>query len=336
MTKAPTKSAMPAEAEQEVADEGDELAHALAVRCCLFVAGADLGGIGQGARERADQPLLRHAVLRCDGDGVEAGLAKDGPRSLDVEQRDRRAAEAVDVAEARDAGELVALDRPFARDLDRVAELEALLLGGVQVDDDLARPRGPVAFDELERVEALVGGLDAEPEGRVVALDRLAVAVEDLCLVRVARQVEDRAGGGLDLRQRPHVGEHVLGDLRLAGLRPLDELLARDDRVGLLVRAGEDRVERLLDRVGEDERAADHRDAQDDRDRRQRRAELARQQAAEGDAPHRSATALRTSRISDCDERPSSLTMTPSARKSTRSAIVAARGSCVTITVVCP
>jgi len=37
-----------------------------------------------------------------------------------------------------------------------------------------------------------------------------------------------------------------------------------------------------------------------------------------------------------CDERPSSLTITPSARKSTRSAIVAARGSCVTITVVCP
>ena len=141
----------------------------------------------QRARDRVDQPLLRHAVLRCDGDGVEAGLAEHGPRGLDVEQRDRRAAEAVDVAEARDAGQLVALDRPLARDLDRVAELEALLLGGVQVDDDLARPRGPVARDELERVEALVGGLDAEPEGRVVALDRLALAVEDLRLVRVAR-----------------------------------------------------------------------------------------------------------------------------------------------------
>ena len=112
--------------------------------------------------------------------------------------------------------------------------------------------------------------------------------------------------------------------------------LPRDDGVGLLVRAREDRVERLVDRVGEDERAADHRDAEDDRDRRQRGAELAREQAAEGDAPHRSATSLRASRISVCDERPSSLTITPSARKRTRSAIVAARGSCVTITVVWP
>ena len=42
-----------------------------------------------------------------------------------------------------------------------------------------------------------------------------------------------------------------------------------------LVDLGEDRVERLVDRVGEDERAADHRDAEDDRDRGQRGAQLA-------------------------------------------------------------
>ena len=45
------------------------------------------------------------------------------------------------------------------------------------------------------------------------------------------------------------------------------------------VRLDEDRVERLVDRVGEDVGAADHRDAEHDRERGQRRPELAAQQA---------------------------------------------------------
>ena len=55
-----------------------------------------------------------------------------------------------DVAEAGDAGQLVGADRPVAGDLDRVADLEALLVGGAGVDDDLARAGRPVAVDELE------------------------------------------------------------------------------------------------------------------------------------------------------------------------------------------
>ena len=302
----------------------------------LLGAGSHLGRIGERQRQRVDQLVLADTLAGADRDRVVAVLREHLACRGDVEEGDRGAAEAVDVAEPDDPGELVGADGALAGHLDGVADLEALIVGGADVDRDLAGAGGPVALDELERVEALVGGVDAEAEGRVVALDRLALAVEDLRLVGVPGHVEDRAGGRLDLGQRPHLREHVLGDLGLAGLRPLDELLARDDRVGLLVRAREDRVERLVDRVGEDERAADHRDAEDDRDRRQRRAELACEQAAECDAPHRSATSLRTSRISAWEERPSSLTMMPSARKSTRSAIVAARGSWVTMTVVCP
>ena len=160
-------------------------------------------------RDRVQQLLLADAVLRRDGDRVEAGLAEHAAGRLDVEERDRGAAEAVDVAELDDPGQLVAAHRALTGDLDRVADVEVLLVGGARVDHDLARAGGPVAVDELERVEALVGRVDAEAEGRVVALDRLALPVEDLRLVRVAGEVEDRAGGGLDLGQRPHLGEHV-------------------------------------------------------------------------------------------------------------------------------
>ena len=57
--------------------------------------------------------------------------------------------------------------------------------------------------------------------------------------------------------------------------------LARDDGVRALADVGEDPVERLVDRVGQDERPADHRDAEDDRDRRERGAELPAQQPAD-------------------------------------------------------
>ena len=173
------------------------------------VPGAHLRVSRQGALDRVDQLLLRDTLARGDGDGVEARLAQHASCGLDVEERDRRAAEAVDVAEAGDAGERERADRPVAGDLHGVAELEALLVGGVQVDDDLARAGRPVALDELEGVEPLVRGVDAEAEGRVVPLDRLAVLVQDLRLVRVAGEVEDRPCCGLDLRQRAHRGEHV-------------------------------------------------------------------------------------------------------------------------------
>ncbi len=97
--------------------------------------------------------------------------------------------------------------------------------------------------------------------------------------------------------------------------------LAGDDDVRALTDVGEDRVERLVDRVGEHEGAAHHRDAEHDRDRREGRAELAPEQAGQRDAGHEPARAI-AARISVAPLRGSSSTMRPSARNSTRSAIV--------------
>ena len=58
------------------------------------------------------------------------------------------------------------------------------------------------------------------------------------------------------------------------------------DRVGAAVGLGEDRIEGARDRVREDERAADHRDAEDDREGGQRGAQLAAEQALEREAGH--------------------------------------------------
>src|SRR5262249_5621061 len=111
--------------------------------------------------------------------------------------------------------------------------------------------------------------------------------------------------------------------------------LGADDRVGVLVRLGEDRRERVVDRVREDEGAADHRDAEDDRERRQHRTELPAGEPLQRDTEHyfRLLMTARTSAwLAPC----SSFTISPSLMKRTRSAIEAARGSCVTMTVVCP
>src|SRR3954471_4341359 len=116
----------------------------------------------------------------------------------------------------------------------------------------------------------------------------------------------------------------------------LDDLLAGDDDAGLVVGRVEDVGERLLDGVGEDEGAADHRDAQHDGQRGEQRAGLAAQEALDRDAGHHPVTSSSVSRIVWAEDGARSLTMLPSARKRMRSAIAAACASCVTITVVWP
>ena len=141
-----------------------------------------------------------------------------------------------------------------------------------------------------------------------------------------------------DAGQPAHLLEQRLGERRRrdALVRvPADRALAGDHRVGVLVDLREDGAERRLDRVGEDVRAADHRDAEHDRDRGQRRAQLAAEQSLERDSDHEPRRAhhfehlRRLAPVSSC-------TISPSARKRMRSAIAAARASCVTITVVWP
>src|SRR5207248_3536616 len=109
-----------------------------------------------------------------------------------------------------------------------------------------------------------------------------------------------------------------------------------DHGARVLVGLGEDRGEALVDRVGEDERAADHRDAEDDRERGQRRAQLAARETPEREADHRPASSSITVSTSCAVTPPRSRTISPSSRKRIRSAIAAAFASCVTITVVWP
>src|SRR5207253_8593215 len=107
--------------------------------------------------------------------------------------------------------------------------------------------------------------------------DRLPVAVDQLDLV------EQVATGGVgDVRQRPDLREQAGRDGRVV-LCALDDLLGGDDRGGVAVGSGEDVVEGVVDRVGEDVGAADHRYAEHDRQRGQDRAGLASEQSFECD-----------------------------------------------------
>ena len=113
--------------------------------------------------------------------------------------------------------------------------------------------------------------------------------------------------------------------------------LPRDDDVGPGVGLSSKMVEkRLVDRVREDVGAAHHRDAEDDRERRE---------VARSLRPSRPLSATRITAgslppspraTSWAVALPSSLTISPSARKSVRSAIAVAFGSCETMTKVWP
>ena len=132
-----------------------------------------------------------------------------------------------------------------------------------------------------------------------------------------------------------HLRLQRLGHRGLGGA--LDDLLAGDHGTRVLVRAREQVVEGLLHRVREDEGAAHHRDAEDDRQRGERRAQLAAQQALERRGWSSVRSASPSCRAQRARRGPySSSTISPSARKTIRSATAAALASCVTIIVVWP
>ena len=210
--------------------------------------------------------------------------------------------------------------------------------GPSAVHHDLIRALSPLALGELERAEAELARVEPDAEGGrpAVAAERLAVLVDEAGRVRVALEVDDPASRGLHLRQCLDFVEEVGWDRRPPARGEVDELLAVDDGVRTRVRLAEDPVERLLDGVGEDVGAADHRDAEDDGQRGQEGAKLSPRQPLERDPGHLPLTSSIAWRISRAEEGPRSFTIRPSARKRTRSAIAAAWASWVTMTVVCP
>jgi hypothetical protein len=97
----------------------------------------------------------------------------------------------------------------------------------------------------------------------------------------------DLAGGGGDAGQLADAFEQRRRDRRVAAARgALDQFLLEDRDVGRRGRRVVDRETRPLRRVGEDERARHHRDADDDGERRQQRADLAAGDALERDGDH--------------------------------------------------
>ena len=155
---------------------------------------------------------------------------------------------------------------------------EVLLAGSRLVDHDLARLR-PRPLDERQRVERRVALRDAEAEIRRAAVhDHLAVVSDELRLaVDASLRLRD-ARHGAHLREQRFV-EGRRRRARLVG--QVERRLAADDGVRALADVREDRVEGLVDRVREDERAADHRDAEHDGDRGQARPQLTAEQPLE-------------------------------------------------------
>src|SRR6476659_9805928 len=111
--------------------------------------------------------------------------------------------------------------------------------------------------------------------------------------------------------------------------------LAADDRIRPVTALREDRSEGLVDGVGENVRAAHCGDAEDDGERREDGAQLAPEEFLESESGHALSSCSISSTISCAERSFDSRTMSPSAMNRMRSAIAAARASCVTITIVC-
>ena len=203
--EAPDEQRDSAEPDQDVLDHAHVVLGRLAVRGGLYLRALDLGGLRE---ERIDLPHeLRFggAGLRCDADHVEpTDLVEHTTTGLEIEDRDRRAADRVDGAEADDAGDPVLRHGAVGEDANGLPDLEALLLGGRLVDRDLAVATRPLARHELERVHGLVGGgVEREREPVVDLADRLAGLVDQPCLVF------DRPLGVADARQVGDLGQNA-------------------------------------------------------------------------------------------------------------------------------
>ena len=255
----------PGEGEQERAEERDEVVRVRCIVLRLLAPRQHLSCRWEDCLDLVHELGVRDVGLGRDGDLVQlTGLLEETLRSREVEAGERRAANRETRAELDDAGHAHLFDRAFRLDTDLLADLEVLVAGGLLVDDDLVRTR-PAALHQRQRIEDRVAVRDREPEvWRSARHDRLPVVTDELRRIRIdaALGLGD-AGQRLNLRQQRVVERRWAEAVLIA---QIDSRLAGDDRVGALPDVREDPVERLIDRVREDVRPADHRDPEDDRD----------------------------------------------------------------------
>ena len=223
--------------------------------------------------------------------------------------------------------------RPGRRDdVDLVADLEVVVVGGVLVDGDLVGARRGLPIEQANRAVG-VGAVPRGAEHRCPAGgDGFAVRVDDLGgALELAVGVGDAGNGG--------DGVDEFGGHRVAGAWPSSLVLSpnassvRDLQVGVLEGVGEQRVEAGAHAVGEHERADDERHAEDDGDgdgdqAADAGADAAARQEEGGVGTHRR---LSRSASPGRARRPAvgasiSSTMRPSLRNTTRSAYDAALG----------
>ena len=145
--KAPTSTAMNANASRPVVRNERPWRMSSPSLSASSAAVRDLRGRRQDRGDLALERVGRDAGLAGDVGEVDlARLLEQLLRGLEVEDHDRRPAEARRVAEAGEADELELALRLGGGDRDLVADLEVLLVGGAGVERDLVRPRGRAAL----------------------------------------------------------------------------------------------------------------------------------------------------------------------------------------------
>ena len=316
--------------EQGVAND---LADQVVEHAGLFV-GVLLAGLDDDVRLRQRgahvglQLIVGNAVL---GFGVDvARLALQRPPVLDVNQRRQHGRGAAErrrpVAVLHDAHDLDGLDAVLRGERDGLANLRLGFGGDFLGDRDLSGGCRQSPLDRRVRVEFF--GHAGEHETRRATRLIHGLTVND----HIALDLDKRLGKSHTVGS-PH-GCDEIGVEEDLGLGVFERRLLLDDHVDLGVALLEDLHEGAIDLVCQYERAGDHRDAEQNRDRRQSRPQLARAESSQDETDHGYSSVLIVSRISPADRWPASRTILPSRRKSVRSAIAAALASCVTMITV--
>ena len=278
----------------------------------LGVAGAHLGVRRQDLADLLDELRGRDPRLRGGADLVELALLAEQPlRRREIEARERRAADRAHRPELDEAGDPELLERAFDLHADRLARTFRSFLSAVDLSTTTSFGPGHAPCTSVRLLNCGFVGSTENPRfgapPKAIVLPSLTSWVLSLETPPIASRTSGSART---------FGEQRLVERRLrrSVVADVERRLRRDRGVRVPVDVREDRVERLVDRVGEHERAAHRRDAEDDRDRGERRAELPRQKPLERERGHMAAISSIASPISCCEAPESSRTMRPSAR----------------------